>query len=42
MGKGLTKTIKRLIVALWKGEPLTEEQEQFCESLKEELEEDPS
>lgn len=38
MGKGVSKAIKRLIVALWLGQPLTAEQEEFCASLREELE----
>ena len=35
---GLSRDIKRLIVALWRGQPLTAEQEEFCESCAEELE----
>ncbi|MBA7580995.1 hypothetical protein ES708_22894 [subsurface metagenome] len=34
MGKGLSKTIKKLIVKLHQGIPLTEEEDEFCLSLK--------
>ena len=38
MGKGLTKTIKKLIVKLHQGIPLTEEEDEFCIDIKKELE----
>ena len=36
--KGLSKTIKRLIVKLHQNIPLTADEDEFCLSLKEELE----
>jgi len=42
MSKGLSKTIKRLIVKLHQGESLTQEEDSFCLGLKEELESDSS
>lgn len=38
--KGLSKSIKKLIVKLHQGKPLTEEEDEFCLGLKEELEDD--
>ena len=35
---GLSKDIKRLILALWRGQPLTAEQEEFCASCAEDIE----
>ena len=37
MGKGLSKSIKKLIVKLHQGIPLTEEEDSFCLDLKKEL-----
>jgi len=38
MSKGLSKTIKKLIVKLHQGLPLTAEEDEFCMVLKKELE----
>ena len=38
--KGLSKYIKKLIVKLHQGIPLTEQEDQFCLELKEEIEKD--
>ena len=38
MGKGLTKTIKKLIVKLHQEIALTPEEDEFCLDLKKELE----
>lgn len=38
MSKGLTKTIKKLIVKIHQGIPLTEAEDEFCLDLKKELE----
>jgi len=38
--KGLSKSIKELIVKLHQGKPLTREEDEFCLSLKMELEND--
>ena len=36
---GLSRDVKRLILALWRGQPLTTEQEEFCSCIAEEMSE---